>query len=199
MRNSLNLIVLLFFFITVSCSEKPSTNKEENNSKNNALDRLHDKDIEFQKLELKCFGEEYNAKQCGNEKEKISISFSKGSISFSIKGVNFHDYNSSGLDDLGYQTFLYGDRNNRVIIIDSFLESGHLFYIYFYDKTGMKFLGKKEITIIDESIILDKIKVNQIKNELIIFIGNGIEKLKFNIDKGIDLNTKEKVNIKNDV
>lgn len=193
MKNSLILIILLF--ITFSCKENASKNRQDNISKKNVLDNVNNKEAEFQEIGLKCSGDEYNARECSNKKEKVSISFSQQAINFSIDRASFDDYDVVRLGDLGYRAYLYGNTQNKVIIIDSFLENGHLFYIYFYDKTGLKFLGKKEVTMTDESVVIDKIKISQIKNELIVFIGKGIENLKFNIDKGIDLNAKAKVSV----
>jgi hypothetical protein len=186
MRNALNLIVLFFFFITISCKENHSINREPNKSKKSTLDSLNfSKEAEFKQIILKCSGEEYNAKECISEKEKFSISFSQNSINFSINNRDFKDNNVSNLGELGYQPYLFENINNKVIILDSYLENGHLLYFYFYDKADLKLLGKKEIIIGEEIILFKKIKLSQIKNELVITVGNKIEDLRFNITKGI--------------
>ncbi|WP_123868052.1 hypothetical protein [Chryseobacterium lactis] len=194
MKNILNLIVLLFFFITISCKENHSVNRDPIASKDNALDSL-EKNIEFKQIILKCSGDDYSAKKCISEKDKVAISFLEKTISITIKDIVFKA-NIENSGELGYQMYLYGSpQNNKVIIFDTFLENGHLFYTYFYDNTSIKYLGKKEVIINEESSILENIRINKNKNELIISFGNSITDLKFNIDKSINSDNTSNISI----
>jgi len=65
-----------------------------------------------------------------------------------------------------------------------------LFYVYFYTENGLKFLGKREVTMIDEANSIERIKVDRFKDELIISAGEHIDDLKFDTNKGIDIAIK---------
>jgi len=189
MKNLFKLTVFLFFLILISCQENRFATKEKG-VKNTHVDSVSNTEVEFKQVLLNCDGDEYNATVCVNEKEQISIAFAEKKRNFSIDQIGYIDSNDIDLGDLGFQIYVYKNSTDKVIIIDSFLECGHLFYVYFYTENGLKFLGKREVTMIDEANSIERIKVDRFKDELIISAGEHIDDLKFDTNKGIDIAIK---------
>jgi|GEM_PF-2088553 len=151
--------------------------------------------IPFEQIPLKCYGEQYSPNRCFNELQKISVTLSKRSVSFSINDVSYVDQTADDVCEQGCQVFAYGHGPNKVIILDAFLEYGHLYVVYFYDATKLRYMGKWEVTLTDKIAQPITLEVGQIGDELEVSFQERQQKSNFNLNQGTDLRDKDMIPI----
>ena len=126
------LLILLF-----SC-------KENNNVSNNPII-----ENQYKRVSLNCKGDDYNPLTCENIQKEISLNFKyeegKSLINFKYKKQNFIHVINDQISDLGIESFLFEDDSKMILILDSFLEIGHKFYVYQIKNESIKFIGFKEL------------------------------------------------------
>ncbi len=185
MKKFTNIITLLFLFQLTGCRESDSNIKKDSNQKNygNTIKIL--KSIIFHQEPLKCLGNQYSAFSCFDEKKNLSISFSSDAktISFLQNKNNYTHKLDNSFGDLGYQTYLFVNNKEEIILLDIFLENGHLYNVYYIDSISIKFLGKKEIVFNEEQGVSNNLKVQRKENTITILLKNSLENLQFNIDQ----------------
>jgi len=188
MKKIVFLIGLLAFLGVASCGDnRTSTGAPSVSPQDTAAI------IPFEEIPLKCYGEQYSPDRCFNELQKIYIAISLRSASFRVNDVSYADLGEDDLCDQGCQVFAYGNGANKVIILDAFLEYGHLYRAYFYNGTTLKYLGKNEITLnekIDQPI---KLEVGQIGGELEVSFQEGMQKFTFDLNQGEDLRGRDQI------
>lgn len=189
---------MFFFFSTFSCKEKNSVSKG-NNFEQQGVDTInHKKKLQYKPVALRCIGEQYSALKCFDDKEKTIISFSEKNIIFNFNKSNFK-YDELNLPmELGYQTYLFENGRDEIIIIDFFLENGSVIYAYYFDKNELKFLGKKEIFINEDDP--KTLNVEEVHDGLIVSVAKNSKNINFKFSDAIKLNSftelsNEKVDI----
>ncbi|MCS4229087.1 hypothetical protein [Sphingobacterium sp. BIGb0165] len=188
MKKIVFLIGLLAFLGAVSCGDnRTSTGAPSVSPQDTAAI------IPFEEIPLKCYGEQYNPNRCFNENEKISIALSKKSVSFSVNDVSYVDQAADDICEQGCQVFAYGHGPNKVIILDAFLEYGHLYVVYFYDATKLRYMGKWEVTLTDKIAQPITLEVGQVGEELEVSFQEGQQKSNFNLNQGTDLRDKDTI------
>ncbi|SEH36979.1 hypothetical protein [Chryseobacterium culicis] len=176
MMKLFSILLLTIFF---SCNLK-----QENSNK------LGNFPIDFKQEQLNCTGQKYNSNQCSDRDNNLSISFNRNAILFTSNNKNYNDKSNSS-SDLGYETFLFKNNDEKVILIDSFLENGHLFLIYYVNNNNIKFLGKKEITNTTDQNPNYSFRIEKRDNIIDIFLNTKLKNISFDIKKAIDLNINE--------
>ncbi len=188
MKRILFLIGILACLGAVSCGDHRTSTAAPGVSPQDTI-----KIIPFGEIPLKCYGEQYSPDRCFNENEKISVALSKKSVSFVVNDVGYIDPAADDVCELGCQVFAYGNGSNKVIILDAFLEYGHLYVVYFYNATTLKYLGKKEITLTDKIAQPIKLQVGRIGDELEVSFQEGMEQFTFNLNQGKDLRDRDEI------
>lgn len=188
MNKILVTVLTLLFVSIISCKENGNYEKELTKVDNGITDSLNAlKMAEYKEIKLECVGEEFSASKCVNEEKNLSITFDKKFVSFSIDSTEFVHQNIQFPKELGYESFLFVNKNDKIIILDFFLENGANIYAYRYHENELKFLGQKEI-ILDEDEENEKtFSVEQIEDGVIVSLGKNIKNLHFNFANAIDL------------
>lgn len=184
MKNLTNLFILLFFFNLLSC--------KENSPKQEKIDKLTTLySIDFKQEQLNCTGEKYSSNKCIDKNKNLSISFDKNSILFTNNNKNYIDkLNNSS--DLGYETFLFGSSNDeKIILIDNFLENGHLFLVYYVNNNNIKFLGKNEVINNTEENNAYNFKIKKTDDKVDIFLNPQLGNFSLDIEKAANLNNND--------
>lgn len=182
MKNLPNLFILLFFLNLISCNENNPKTKVLNSNSNTL------KSFDFKQEQLNCTGEQFNADECFDNEKKLSITFKKEEILFqynnkaypySLKDINF---------DLGHETYLFSYGDEKIVLVDSFLENGHLFFAYYINAHSVKLLGKKEVIYNEEDDNSTyNFKVKKTDKEVSIFLNFKLGTLSFDLKEVIDL------------
>lgn len=182
MKNLTNLFILLFFFNLLSCKENRPKQEKIDKSKTSYS-------IDFKQEQLECTGEKYSSNKCIDKNKKLSISFDKSSIVFIHNNRKYiHELNNLN-SDLGYETFLFKNNDDKIILIDNFLENGHLFLVYYVNKNSIKFLGKNEIINTTEENDAYNFKIKKTDSKVDIFLNSQLGNFSFDLEKAINLNT----------
>ncbi|MGV2449361.1 hypothetical protein [Chryseobacterium sp.] len=176
MMKPFSILLLTIFF---SCNLK-----QENSNK------LGNFPIDFKQEQLNCTGEKYDSNQCSDRDNNLSISFNRNAILFTSNNKNYIDKSNSS-SDLGYETFLFKNNDEKVILIDNFLENGHLFLIYYVNNNSIKFLGKKEITNTTDQNPNYSFRIEKRDTIIDIFLNPKLKNISFDIKRAIDLNINE--------
>lgn len=188
MNKILRTVLTLLFVSTISCKENGNYKKELTKVENGNTDLINtSKVFEYKEIKLQCFGEEFSATKCMNEAKNLSITFDKQFVSFSIDSAEFVHQNIDFPKELGYETFLFVNKNDKIVILDFFLENGASIYVYRYHDDELKFLGRKEIILDEDEEAAKTFAVEQIGEEVIISLGKNIKKLHFKFANAIDL------------
>ena len=186
MKITITSCLSLLFFTTLSCKENNSEKKVDNNFEKQSLDTLIvQKTLQYVSIPLECVGEQYAATKCYNKINKTKISFTKQSINLTFNNVAFENEQLNLPTELGYQTVLFDNSVDKIILIDFFLENGSMLYAYFYHGNKLKFLGKKEITFNEEENT-KKFKVDQLDDEIIISISKNVQNINFNLSDAVN-------------
>lgn len=179
MKPFLILLLLIFF----SCKE--NSLKQENANKRETFP------IDFKQEQLNCTGEKYNSNQCSDRDNNLSISFNKNSILITSNNKNYID-ESNNSSDLGYETFLFGSSNDeKIILIDNFLENGHLFLVYYVNNNNIKFLGKNEVINNTEENNAYNFKIKKTDDKVDIFLNPQLGNFSLDIEKAVNLNNND--------
>ncbi|MDW9381891.1 hypothetical protein [Chryseobacterium sp. JV558] len=178
MKPFLILLLLIFF----SC--------KENSLKQKSANKLETFPIDFKQEQLNCTGEKYNSNQCSDRDNNLSISFNKNSILITSNNKNYID-ESNNSSDLGYETFLFKNNDEKVILVDNFLENGHLFLVYYINNNSIKFLGKKEITNTTDQNPNYSFRIEKRDTIIDMFLNKKLKNISFDITKAIDLHINE--------
>lgn len=188
MNKILVAVLTLLFVSIISCKENVDYEKELKKVDNGITDSLNAlKIVEYKEIKLECIGEEFSASKCVNEEKTLFITFDKKFVSFSIDSTEFIHQNIQFPKELGYESFLFFNKNDKIIILNFFLENGANIYVYRYHENELKFLGHKEI-ILDENEENEKtFSVEQIEEEVIVSLGKNIKNLHFKFANAIDL------------
>lgn len=176
MMKLFSILLLTIFF---SCNLK-----QENANK------LGNFPIDFKQEQLHCTGEKYDSNQCSDRDNNLSIFFNRNAILFTSNNKNYIDKSNSS-SDLGNETFLFKNNDEKVILIDNFLENGHLFLIYYVNNNSIKFLGKKEITNTTDQNPNYSFRIEKRDTIIDIFLNTKLKNISFDIKKAIDLNINE--------
>ena len=180
------LILLLLLF---SCKEK--SNNNINISSNPIIEN------QYKTVSLNCKGDDYNPLTCENIQKEISLNFKyeegKSLVNFKYKNQNVTHVINEQISDLGIESFLFEDDSKMILILDSFLEFGHKFYVYEIKNDSIKFVGFKELNskFDDKDIELKYIfNLSEKENLLNINLGPSYEEISLNLNKASLLLTK---------
>ncbi|CAM3791528.1 hypothetical protein FLGE108171_15155 [Flavobacterium gelidilacus] len=152
---------------------------------------------QYKRVSLNCKGDDYNTLTCENIQKEISLNFKneegKSLINFKYKNQNFIHVINEQISDLGIESFLFENDNKMILILDSFLEFGHKFYVYEIKNDSIKFVGFKELNskFDDKDIELKYIfNLSEKENLLNINLGPSYEEISLNLNKASLLLTK---------
>ncbi|WP_445711461.1 hypothetical protein [Flavobacterium sp.] len=183
---------LLLLFLVFSCKEKAKSDIiiAEKNSFSN----------KYKQITINCFGEEYNPSSCENKEKEISFSIKafngKTILNFKNKNKNYIHSLNEQISDLGFENYLFEQNQKMILVLDSFLEYGHKFYVYHMENDSMKFVGSKEVNSrFDEKEI--ELKYNFIISEkeklITLNLGSSYEKVTLNLENASLLSTDNNV------
>jgi hypothetical protein len=142
----------------------------------------------YYQIRINCDGEKFAPTNCGNSEKNLFYKFSvvnnKTVIEFKYKNKTFNHSLTESISELGINSFLFENESKMILIIDSFLEHGHSFYVYQIIDNKIKFISATNFNSkFDNNEIELKYKFNisENYNSLIIKLGNCYDDIKLPI------------------
>lgn len=143
----------------------------------------------YSQISIDCEGKQFAPTKCGNKEKSFFYQFTlannKSLIEFNYKNRTFvHIFNEPAFE-LGVDSYLFNNKLNMILILDSFLEYGHTFYVFQLDIDGIKYIGSKNFNVnLDKNEIELKynFNVSERDNRLILKLGIGYDDI--NLDVG---------------
>lgn len=172
---------LLLLFLVFSCKEKEKSNIiiAEKNSFTN----------EYKLISINCIGEDYDPSICENKEKEFSfaILFSDGKtvLNFKNKNKNFTHTLNEQINNLGLKSYLFEQNQKMILVLDSFLEYGHKFYVYYIENDSIKFVGSKELNSkFDEKEMELKYNfiISEKENLINLNLGSSYEEITLNLE-----------------
>ena len=118
------LLFLLFSFYKEKASDLISNQPKSDLKSINKI---------YSQISIDCEGKQFAPTKCGNKEEFFSYQFtlsnSKSLIKFNYKNKTFNHLLTESISELGINSYLFYNKSNMILIIDSFLEYGHTFYV----------------------------------------------------------------------
>jgi hypothetical protein len=167
------------------------------------INTTYDKPINssFSQISINCDGEQFAPTNCGNNEKNLFYKFSvinnKSVIEFKYKNKTFiHSLNES-IVELGINSFLFENESKMILIIDSFLEYGHTFYVYLITADNIKFIATTNFDSKfdnNEIELMYRFNISENDNSVIIKLGNGYDDIKLlNISNSYTLPLKKNI------
>ncbi|MBE0393767.1 hypothetical protein [Flavobacterium sp. PL002] len=200
-----NIKYILLFLLLFSCKEKQSdlTLSQPEIEINSTKDSLIN--INYTQIPINCEGKQFAPTNCENKEKsffcKFTLDNNKSSVEFNYKSKIFiHSFTETPFE-LGFNSYLFENKSNMILILDSFLEYGHTFYVYQLDndKDIVKFIGSKNFDAkIDKNEIELKYNFDISENDetLILKLGSGYDEMNFNLSNSSVLPIKD-INLSN--
>lgn len=183
-KNNIKFIHYTSLLLLFSCKDKNNNDFAEKNILNN----------NYKQIAISYQGEEYAPSICENKEKEIAITNlinnGKTVIDFKYKDQNYIHSLNEQIADLGLKSYLFENDKKMILILDSFLEYGHKFYIYSIEENKIKYIGsnefeskfdKKEIELKYNFIISKK------ENLINLNLGSSYEKINLDLDNAIVL------------
>ncbi|WP_395075705.1 hypothetical protein [Flavobacterium sp.] len=189
---------ILLFLLLSSCKEKQSDStkyqqKIDVKSINDTL--INDS---YSQIPVECEGKQFQPTNCGNKEKGLFYKFisdeNKSTIEFNYKNQTFIQSFNESIFELGVNSYLFDNGSKKILILDSFLEYGHNFYVYQIDTDNVKYIGSKNFdTKLDKSEIEIKYNFNisEKDNAIILKLGTGYDDINLNISNSIVLPFKD--------
>ena len=175
---------ILLFLLFSSCKEKESdliSNQPKSDLK--SINKI------YSQISIDCEGKQFAPTKCGNKEKFFSYQFrlsnNKSLIEFNYKNKAFNHLLTESISELGVNSYLFYNESNMILIIDSFLEYGHTFYVYKLDINSIKYIGSKSFDVkLDKNEIELKYNFNisETDNTLILKLGSGYDDINLNIE-----------------
>jgi len=192
-------IKYIFLFILLSSCKEDKMNSVSSLSKA-GIKTKKDKLINssYSQIPINCNGKQFAPTNCENNEKnlfyKFSVANNKSVIEFKYKNKTFNHSLTESISELGINSFLFENGSKMILIIDSFLEYGHTFYVYQLDIDSIKYIGSKSFDVkLDKNEIELKYNFNVSEtnnNKLIIKFGSGYDDINFNISNYFTLPIK---------
>lgn len=155
----------------------------------------------YSQVPINCDGEQFAPTNCGNNEKGLFYNFSvvnnKSIIEFNYKNKTFNHSLTESISELGISSFLFENESKMILIIDSFLENGHSFYVYQITDDNIKYISHTSFNSkFDNNEIELKYRFNILENDnsLTIKLGKGYDDIKLsNISNSYSLPSKEHV------
>ncbi len=154
----------------------------------------------YSQIPINCDDEQFSPTNCGNNEKNLFYKFSvinnKSVIEFKYKNKTFNHSLTESISELGINSFLFENESKMILIIDSFLEYGHTFYVYQLDIDSIKYIGSKSFDVkLDKNEIELKYNFNlsETNNKLILKLGSGYDDINFIISNSIILSIKDNI------
>lgn len=195
-----NIIYFFLFTFIFSCKEKSTESKSNiSTTKVNLVETLTT-DNNYLQIPITCEGEEYEPKKCKNDKKELAYEFistnNKTIIEFKYKNKGFiHSFNEP-LFQLGVKSFLFDNGSKMILVLDSFLEYGHTFYVYQITNDEIKYIDSKSFDFKqDEKEIELKFdfKIIEKASKLTLKLGSSYEDIILNTNNSLALPIKEEI------
>lgn len=194
-------IKYIFILILLSsCKEDkmnsvPSLTKADIKSINDTINSS------YSQIPINCDGEQFAPTNCGNKEKNLFYKFSvvnnKSIIEFKYKNETFNHSLTESISELGINSFLFENESKMILIIDSFLEYGHSFYVYQITDDKIKFISTTNFNSKfdkNEIELRYKFNISENDNSVIIKLGNGYDDIKLsNISNSYTLPSKENI------
>ncbi|WP_310555884.1 hypothetical protein [Flavobacterium sp.] len=191
-------ILSLFVLLLSSCKEKQSdstTNQPKIDVK--SIDEALISNS-YSQITMDCQGKQFAPTNCGNKEKGLYYEFKladgKSIIEFKYKNKNFiHSFNES-IFELGVNSYLFDNGSKMILVLDSFLEYGHTFYVYQIDEDSVKYIGSKNFDVkLDKNEIELKYNFNISEKDkiLILKLGTGYDDINLYISNSFVLPLKE--------
>ncbi|MBZ4043830.1 hypothetical protein [Flavobacterium hibisci] len=152
----------------------------------------------YSQIPINCDGEQFAPTNCGNNGKnlfyKFSVANNKSFIEFKYKNETFNHSLTESISELGINSFLFENESKMILIIDSFLEYGHTFYVYQFNIDTIKYIGSKSFDVkLDKNEIELKynFNVSETNNKLILKLGSGYDDINLNISDSFILPIKD--------
>ena len=143
----------------------------------------------YSQIPINCDGEQFAPTNCENNEKNLFYKFlvvnNKSVIEFKYKNKTFNHLLTESISELGVNSYLFYNELNMILIIDSFLEYGHTFYVYKLDINSIKYIGSKSFDVkLDKNEIELKYNFNisETDNTLILKLGSGYDDINLNIE-----------------
>jgi len=187
---------ILLFLLFSSCKEKESDvicNQPKSELK--SINKI------YSQISIDCEGKQFAPTKCGNKEEFFSYQFtlanSKSLIKFNYKNKTFNHSLTESISELGINNFLFENESKMILIIDSFLEYGHSFYVYQITDDKIKFISTTNFNSKFDNNEIElryKFNISENDNSVIIKLGNGYDDIKLsNISNSYTLPSNENI------
>ncbi len=152
----------------------------------------------YSQIPINCDGEQFAPTNCENNEKNLFYKFlvinNKSVIEFKYKNKTFNHLLTESISELGINSYLFYNKSNMILIIDSFLEYGHTFYVYQLKIDSIKYIGSKSFDVkLDKNEIELKYNfdVSETNNRLILKLGSGYDDINLNIGDSFILPLKD--------
>lgn len=196
-----NIKYIFLLILLYSCKENkidPVSSLTKNEIKSTKEKTINSN---YSQISINCDGDQFAPTSCGNTEKDLFYTFSvvnnKSIIEFKHKNKTFiHSLNES-IVELGIHSFLFENESKMILILDSFLEYGHTFYVYQITDDNIKFIATKNFdSNFDKNEIELKylFNISENGNSVIIKLGKEYEDIKLlNISNSYILPLKKDV------
>lgn len=196
-----NIIYFFLFTFLFSCKEKSTESKSNISSTKVSLVKTLTTDNNYLQIPITCEGGEYQPKKCKNDEKELAYEFistnDKTIIEFKYKSKGFiHTFNEPILQ-LGVKSFLFDNGSKMILILDSFLEYGHSFYVYQITNDSIKYIGSKNFDLKQNENEIElkfDFRIHEKANKVILNLGSSYEDIVLNTNNSLVLPLKEKTN-----